>query len=100
MATKLKHIKRMRIRKHLLSISKLCSYCGIECTNSSVTSLTYATIDHRIPKAKGGTNAKHNMILSCLKCNRDKGELSPEEYIKKLRELDGQSLKFHYSLDK
>lgn len=36
-----------------------CVYCGFKAT----------TWDHRIPKARGGTNAKGNLVPSCHACN-------------------------------
>lgn len=36
-----------------------CAYCGFKAT----------TWDHRIPKARGGTNAKGNLVPSCRACN-------------------------------
>ena len=41
-----------------------CAYCDKELDTKS------ATIDHIVPKYKGGHNVKSNMICSCSKCNR------------------------------
>ena len=52
-----------------------CAYCDKELDEKS------ATIDHIIPKFKGGHNVKSNMICSCSKCNRSKGsELLEDSY--------------------
>lgn len=32
------------------------------------------TVDHIIPKSKGGLDVIENMTLSCLKCNKEKGD--------------------------
>ena len=40
---------------------------------------TQATIDHVIPLSKGGTNGHDNLVLSCLKCNKEKGSKLPEK---------------------
>lgn len=37
------------------------------------SSLRYATIDHVIPKSKGGTWDKGNLVLACYSCNQIKG---------------------------
>jgi 5-methylcytosine-specific restriction endonuclease McrA len=44
-----------------------CFYCGklLTCNN--------LTIDHFIPKSKGGTNEIQNLRLACKRCNSDKG---------------------------
>jgi 5-methylcytosine-specific restriction endonuclease McrA len=37
------------------------------------------TIDHVIPKSKGGDDSWENMVAACLPCNNRKGNRSPEE---------------------
>ena len=44
----------------------ICRYCGIHCINP--------TIDHVIPKSKGGLNSWENLVTACLKCNNSKGD--------------------------
>jgi hypothetical protein len=51
-----------------------CAYCDIELDTKS------ATIDHIVPKYKGGHNVKSNMICSCSKCNRSKGSVLLEDW--------------------
>lgn len=41
-----------------------CQYCGSEAT----------TIDHIIPKAKGGSDTESNLIASCRTCNTAKSD--------------------------
>jgi len=47
-----------------------CSYCGSE---------KNLTIDHIIPKSRGGKNTWTNLVTSCLKCNNKKNNRTPEE---------------------
>ncbi len=47
-----------------------CAYCG---------SKKYLTIDHVIPKSRGGDNSWTNLITCCSPCNRQKGDKTPEE---------------------
>ena len=42
-----------------------CQYCG---------SFKDLTIDHVIPKSKGGTNKWDNLVTCCRKCNLKKGD--------------------------
>lgn len=50
-----------------------CAYCG--------KSNEKLTIDHIVPKSKGGPHfAKWNSIPSCLSCNADKGSLPVFEW--------------------
>lgn len=48
-----------------------CQYCG---TKKSVM-----TIDHIIPKSRGGTDSWENLVAACVKCNNRKGNRTPEE---------------------
>ena len=48
-----------------------CQYC-----NKSDTSLT---IDHIVPKSKGGDDSWENLTTACVACNNKKGDRSPEE---------------------
>ena len=51
-----------------------CAYCGKDLDIDS------ATIDHILPKFKGGHNVKSNMISCCAKCNRSKGSVLLEDW--------------------
>ena len=51
-----------------------CAYCNKELDTKS------ATIDHIVPKYKGGHNVKSNMVCSCSKCNRSKGSVLLEDW--------------------
>jgi len=37
------------------------------------------TIDHIIPKSRGGTDTWDNVVAACLKCNVKKGDRTPKE---------------------
>lgn len=39
-----------------------------------------ATKDHVIPASRGGKADDKNLVLSCAKCNTEKGALTAEEY--------------------
>jgi 5-methylcytosine-specific restriction endonuclease McrA len=47
-----------------------CAYCG---------SKKELTIDHIIPKSRGGKNSWSNLITCCLPCNLKKGDKTPDE---------------------
>ena len=51
-----------------------CAYCEKDLDTNS------ATIDHILPKFKGGHNVKSNMVCSCSKCNRSKGSVLLEDW--------------------
>jgi 5-methylcytosine-specific restriction endonuclease McrA len=44
---------------------KLCAYCGYE---DSVM-----TVDHIIPRSRGGGNERENLLPACRKCNYGRG---------------------------
>jgi len=48
-----------------------CFYCG------KALSWTNKTVDHVIPKCKGGPHRAWNLVLSCVPCNKDKGDSDP-----------------------
>lgn len=64
-----------------------CFYCRVK------TNLNYqkrdnhllATIDHVVPKSKGGANNINNYVLACFGCNTAKGSLSQEQFIECLK---------------
>lgn len=47
-----------------------CCYCGKD---------KNLTIDHLIPRSRGGTNTWTNLVTSCFRCNSNKGDKTPEE---------------------
>lgn len=42
------------------------------------------TIDHVVPRAKGGIDSWENLICACVSCNNRKGDKLPEEANMKL----------------
>lgn len=59
----------------LLERDRCCLYCGIPLDKYG------ASIDHLIPRAKGGTNDLDNLVLSCKDCNNDKKDMLPLNFI-------------------
>jgi 5-methylcytosine-specific restriction endonuclease McrA len=46
-----------------------CAYCGA----------TANTIDHIMPRSRGGKDSWENLVACCLKCNNLKGDKTPQE---------------------
>jgi hypothetical protein len=72
-------------KESMVVILKYCFYCGIETTTargpkSKPLPDNYRTKDHMLPKSRGGDGLRHNTVLCCDKCNREKGCLTFDEY--------------------
>lgn len=74
---RLTHYKSIPFRSVLLNRNNLfkrdngeCQYCG---------SKKQLTIDHIIPKSKGGKTNWTNLITACNRCNVSKGDKTPEQ---------------------
>ena len=53
-----------------------CQYCG---TRRDLT------VDHVVPRAKGGGDTWMNLVAACKRCNAKKGDYTPEEASMALR---------------
>ena len=47
-----------------------CQYCGTR---------ERLTVDHVLPKSRGGTDTWKNLVAACIRCNNRKGNRTPEE---------------------
>ena len=47
----------------------ICQYCGKKAN----------TVDHVIPKSRGGSAAPNNLVAACLACNQKKADRTPAE---------------------
>lgn len=50
-----------------------CGYCDITLSKAE------ATVDHIIPRSKGGQDEWINLVLSCRKCNCKKDDRTPQQ---------------------
>ena len=64
-----------------------CQYCG---GKSGDPVLEW---EHMIPKSRGGSDSVKNATLSCSRCNRDKGALTPGEWLGQLQKASSTSEK-------
>ena len=64
--------KRIMIsRKNILRRDRFrCQYCG---------SRDRLTVDHVLPKSRGGRDSWENLVAACTPCNNRKGNRTPEE---------------------
>jgi 5-methylcytosine-specific restriction endonuclease McrA len=57
----------------LLRDRNTCQFCG------RVYPASELTLDHVIPRSRGGTTSWDNLVASCYRCNNIKGGRTPEE---------------------
>lgn len=62
-------------RERLLAINPTCIYCGDKLKSAT------ATLDHGIPRSKGGLNQPWNLWLSCKACNAAKRDRTVLEWL-------------------
>ena len=70
--------RRIRVNRHRIMRRDgySCVYCG---------SKKHLTLDHVLPKSRGGRNSWNNLVTCCTTCNMKKGNRTPEEAGMKLR---------------
>jgi 5-methylcytosine-specific restriction endonuclease McrA len=56
-----------------------CQYCGKR------KSISQLTLDHVIPRSRGGANDWENVVTSCIECNTRKANRTPAQVGMKLR---------------
>ena len=56
-----------------------CQYCGVQPGTSGLT------IDHVLPRSRGGVSTWANCVLACVSCNRRKADRTPREAHMQLR---------------
>jgi hypothetical protein len=62
----------------------ICFYCGVETvpggSKKGKRPPNSRSVDHMIPRSRGGSHLPHNTVTCCDKCNQEKGSLTAEEY--------------------
>jgi 5-methylcytosine-specific restriction endonuclease McrA len=68
------HQSRALSRKNILLRDRnTCQYCATVLPSSELT------LDHVIPRSRGGSSTWENLVACCHPCNRRKGNQSPAE---------------------
>jgi 5-methylcytosine-specific restriction endonuclease McrA len=65
------HRRKITRKAVLARDAYTCQYCGREAGG--------LTVDHVIPRSRGGTSEWDNIVASCAPCNRKKGNRLPRE---------------------
>ena len=66
--------KRAMRQVALRDCGQRCVYCAVRLDQRT------ATLDHVVPRARGGAHDPGNLVVACAPCNRLKGELIPFEF--------------------
>lgn len=75
-----KHWDRKRWREtHADLQDRKCFYCGTEFHPRHRQKLL--TLDHKIPLNKDGEDSFENTAAACSRCNRQKRDLLPEQFV-------------------
>jgi 5-methylcytosine-specific restriction endonuclease McrA len=76
-------------RKNLMHRDKyMCQYCGK--TGGDLT------VDHILPRSRGGKDEWENVVVACLRCNVGKGSRTPEEAGLSIRTKPVRPVNFAY----
>ena len=68
------HQTRALSRKNILLRDRnTCQYCGEVLPSSELT------LDHVVPRSRGGASTWENLVACCNPCNNRKGSRTPEE---------------------
>ena len=69
-------------RKNLFKRDRLtCQYCGLQPGPAELT------VDHLVPRSRGGVSSWENCVLACVECNKRKADRSPAQAGLKLRRV-------------
>jgi len=61
-----------------------CQYCGVQPGGSELT------LDHILPRSRGGQSTWENCVLACVSCNKRKADRTPDEARMRLRTPPGR----------
>ena len=64
---------RLTRKNLLLRDNFCCQYCGKKVSNKDFT------VDHIIPRSRGGVNSWENFVVACFPCNIKKRDRTPKE---------------------
>ena len=57
----------------MLRDAYICQYCG------ETPGRNHLTVDHVVPRSRGGVHDWHNLVTACKRCNQKKGSHTPDE---------------------
>ena len=82
---RLRFYVRVPYRRIMLSRRNVLRRDGFRCQYCMARD--HLTVDHVLPKSRGGKHVWTNLVAACIKCNNKKGGRTPEEAGMPLRRL-------------
>lgn len=81
--------RKCRIVHLWMKQAGLCAYCfqRMLLEIEHIQHPSFATIDHKHPKSKGGRITRRNAVAACQKCNSTKQDLGHDEFLNQLHSL-------------
>lgn len=67
-----------RVARQNRSTATACFYCGVRFEASGPD---HRTVDHRVPKSRGGPDALRNLVFACFSCNQRKRNRSEDDFV-------------------
>lgn len=55
-----------------------CFYCGVAFADAGPE---HRTVDHRVPRGRGGPDRLRNLVFACYACNQRKRDRLEEEFL-------------------
>lgn len=77
-ASRKARLRAWRIAARNRSAASHCFYCGVSFTG---TGSRQRTVDHRLPRALGGSDRLGNLVFACASCNQRKGHRPEEGFV-------------------
>ena len=77
------------LKRLLNKQNQRCYYCQVMIFKKPVVisgKRQQATIDHYVPRSKGGPDIPSNFVAACWPCNQRKDNIMPEDFIKMIQE--------------
>lgn len=68
--------RRARLARAVTVQEGRCFWCG-----RPFTALVAPTVDHLVPRVKGGPSWPENEVAACRRCNAERGHRSPVEWL-------------------
>jgi 5-methylcytosine-specific restriction endonuclease McrA len=75
---RLSNYVRVPFKKVILSRKNILRRDGHKCQYCGASSISL-TVDHIMPKSRGGEDSWENLVSACLRCNNRKGSHTPDE---------------------